>query len=105
MKQSTYKKLFKRFWILFLVPNLYGMEYGVVKHNINECCYGKTSGEQAFVEVTKDALGIKNIHSPQEAIDTMGELFNAFNIRREKDEDMKTYLGGKTSHFIKEKHI
>ena len=103
MKQSTYKKLFKRFWVLFLVPNLYGMEYGVVKHNINECCYGKTSGEQTFVEVTKDALGIKNIHSPQEAIDTMGELFDAFNIRREKDEDTKTYLGGKNIAFYKGK--
>ncbi|MCR4623287.1 MAG: hypothetical protein K5780_01335 [Alphaproteobacteria bacterium] len=103
MKQSTYRKLFKRFWVLFLVPNLYGMEYGVVKHNINECCYGKTSGEQALVEVTKDALGIKNIHSPQEAIDTMEELFDAFNIRREKDEDMKTYLGGKNIAFYKGK--
>ena len=103
MKQSTYKKLLKRFWVLFLVPNLYGMEYGEVKHNIDECCYGKTSGEQAFVEITKDALKIKSIHSPEEAIDIMGELFNAFNVRREKDEDMKTYLGGKNIAFYKGK--
>lgn len=99
MKQSTYKKLFKHFWVLFLVPNLYGMECGVVKHDINECWHKGISGEQTFVEVTRDALGIKNIHSPQEAIDTMGELFDAFNIRREKDEDMKTYLGGKNLAF------
>lgn len=33
----------------------------------------------------------------------MGELFDAFNIRREKDEDMKTYLGGKNLAFYKGK--
>jgi len=103
MKQSMLKKLFKRFWILFFIPNLYGMEYGVIKHHINEYSHEGALGEQSFVEVAQDALGIKNIHSPQEAIDTIGELFDAFNIRREKDEDMKTYLGGKNIAFYKGK--
>lgn len=99
MKQYTYKKLFKRFGVLFLVPNIYGMEYGVVKHDI----YGEPSGEQFFMEVTKDALGIKNIHSPQEAIDKMQELFDAFEIRRKKDILQQIQLGGKNLAFYKGK--
>lgn len=101
MKLSSYKKLFKRFWMFFFIPNLYGMECGVVGNHINQCSQIESDGKRAFVGISKDALGIENISSSEEVINIMDELFRAFVVRRNKDEETKTYLGGKNLAFYK----
>ena len=88
---------------LFFIQNLYGAECGVVKHYINQCSYVEISSEHVFVNIIKEALGINNIRSPQEAINIMDELFKAFNKRKEKDKLQQTQLGGKNLAFYRGK--
>lgn len=87
--------------MLSFIPNLYGMECGVVGNYINQCCQIESDGKRAFVGISKDALGIENISSSEEVINIMDELFRAFEARRAKDEETKTYLSGKNLAFYK----
>ena len=54
-----------------------------------------------FIKAVEQALGIDNLVSTEDALDMIGESFDAFEIRREKNESKRTKLGGKNILFYK----
>ncbi len=53
----------------------------------------------SFIKAVEQALGIDNLVSPEDALDMVRESFDAFEIRREKNESKRTKLGGKNILF------
>lgn len=55
----------------------------------------------SFIKAAEQALGIDNLVSTEDALDMIGESFDAFEIRRKKNESKRTKLGGKNILFYK----